>query len=130
MHAVRVGFIVEFHRRPQLRAILWRDEVMNRAVLDRFAEIPLPAHRNLAFPVAVKVPGGDTDVVLLCETVRDDVFFPGRVLIPLDGRLVGEHDVFATIAVDIDDLQTVADFDFIDLHFAPLELRRSGREGK
>lgn len=137
VHAMDGGFVFVVDRCPRLRSILAGDEAHHGATgffIGGVAGVPLATDGDFAFAVAVGVAGGDADVVTFGEVLGDDVFFPGRGLIPLDRLLVGEHDVVFAVAVHVGDLDAVTDLDVVDFLGREFgSLQTSGcqyREGK
>ena len=101
----------EFHRLPLLRSVRWWDQIKHRAAAGGVSRVPLRAHGDLAFSIAIDVTRGEADVVLFGQFVRDDVLFPCRIFIPDDRMAVCQQDVRLPVAVHICHRKAVADAD-------------------
>mgnify|MGYP006871027168 CR=1 FL=1 len=69
---------------PSLGAIRWRQLIKNRSTVCCIAGIPAGAHGKFTLPVAINIAGGEANIVFWREMFGDDMFLPGRILVPLN----------------------------------------------
>src|SRR5687768_809872 len=81
-HAMNGGFMVQPHRVPALGPIRGRNEIENGAAVARVPRVPLGADGDLGFTIAIRIGGGDADVIARGEFLGNYVLGPIGVLVP------------------------------------------------